>query len=400
MRILFISSEYPPETGFGGVATYTRYAAETLSRHGHTVHVICRSEKSERKTENINGISVHRVPTGPYPLPEQKLFYLYRKLCYKVIPQSLHRLAWAKSAWCEYRKIACSVRFDIIEYPDCGAEGYYFRFYLPCVVRLHTPWTLVRDLNRIHEHPIDRILQAYLERFSIKKARGISSPSRALSEYLGHRWGLAKVTVYPNPIVVREFKKKTTGEYWLYTGRIEYRKGVHILLQAYASVSAQRKTPPLFLIGRPYGRLADGKLYKDYIQSLLSANNLQAKVTWIQGVAQEEIGGYLIRASAAFFPSLWENFPYSCLEAMAAGVTPCASDSGGYPEMIEDNVSGFLFKSGDSKSLAQRMNRLLDSPRLLRETGENARARAVHAFDGDSVYQRMYAFYNRLVENR
>ena len=43
MRILFISNEYPPDTGLGGIGTYTGHIAEGLALRGHTVQVICRS---------------------------------------------------------------------------------------------------------------------------------------------------------------------------------------------------------------------------------------------------------------------------------------------------------------------------------------------------------------------
>ncbi len=40
MRIALLSYEYPPETGFGGIGTYTRTQARALARLGHEVHVI------------------------------------------------------------------------------------------------------------------------------------------------------------------------------------------------------------------------------------------------------------------------------------------------------------------------------------------------------------------------
>lgn len=417
---MFISNEYPPETGYGGVGTYTRYMAEVFAKNGHDVHVICRvenntgqtaedvknrikstllrkhrtdSEEGQHRPVNLNDVIVHRISVGPYPLPTQKIYYPLRMLCYKTIPQALHRLAWAKSAWEEYKKLSESGHFDIIEYPDCGAEGYYFRYYLPCVVRLHTPWTVVRKLNKIHEHPLDRIFQSYLERFSIKKARKITSPSHSLAAYLKHRWGLGPVNVYPNPIRAKEFSALPRGDTWLYTGRIEHNKGVHILIQAYAQVSAQRQTPRLILVGRPYGRLPNGKLYGECIRKLIEEKRLQKKVTWVSGVPHDEIAGYLRGASVAFFPSYWENFPYTCLEAMAAGVPPVASDCGGYREMIENEISGRLFEAGDIKALVRVMNQLLNSPESLKEMGARARIRVKTTFESSIVYKQALELY-------
>ena len=40
MRIALLSFEYPPETGFGGIGTYTWHQARALAKLGHEVHVL------------------------------------------------------------------------------------------------------------------------------------------------------------------------------------------------------------------------------------------------------------------------------------------------------------------------------------------------------------------------
>ena len=40
LKIALLSYEYPPETGFGGIGTYTWYQARALAKLGHEVHVL------------------------------------------------------------------------------------------------------------------------------------------------------------------------------------------------------------------------------------------------------------------------------------------------------------------------------------------------------------------------
>ena len=40
MKIALMSFEYPPETGFGGIGTYTWYQARAMVKLGHEVHVL------------------------------------------------------------------------------------------------------------------------------------------------------------------------------------------------------------------------------------------------------------------------------------------------------------------------------------------------------------------------
>jgi len=122
MKILYISNEYPPETGYGGIGTYTMHCAEGMAARGHLVHVLCRSLSAEAFTIEQNGVMVHRTSPGVYPLPSHRIFYPVRMLCYKAIPHGLSRLAWARQVYAAYQGlVALKEKFDIIEYPI--AEG-------------------------------------------------------------------------------------------------------------------------------------------------------------------------------------------------------------------------------------------------------------------------------------
>ena len=65
MRICLISREYPPETGFGGIATFTKHLAHGLKNLGHDVVVIALA-KDKAKLADDNGIPVHRVEAYPF----------------------------------------------------------------------------------------------------------------------------------------------------------------------------------------------------------------------------------------------------------------------------------------------------------------------------------------------
>ena len=72
-------------------------------------------------------------------------------------------------------------------------------------------------------------------------------------------------------------------------------------------------------------------------------------------------------------PSLWENCPYSCLEAMAAGRAIVSTDQGGMPEMVEHGVNGLLATSGNAASYVDRLDELLNDQALRTRLGNAAR---------------------------
>ena len=100
-----------------------------------------------------------------------------------------------------------------------------FKRNLPLVVLLHTPWTIVRQLNQIKEHPLDCWLKKYLERRSITHAKAVTSPSNALAAMLKKEWHIKDAVVFPNPLPANRFISGKTDSQWIYTGRLEYRKG-------------------------------------------------------------------------------------------------------------------------------------------------------------------------------
>lgn len=95
------------------------------------------------------------------------------------------------------------------------------------------------------------------------------------------------------------------------------------------------------------------------------SNKLQEEVFW-------RIRAVVARGGLCCFPSVWENFPNACLEAMSLGAPVVGSDSGGMSEIIEDGISGVLFKSGDATSLASALSGLLTSEALRKRISAEA----------------------------
>ena len=65
-------------------------------------------------------------------------------------------------------------------------------------------------------------------------------------------------------------------------------------------------------------------------------------------------------------PSICEE-TYSLVahEAAAAGIPVIAPKSGAFPEFVKDGINGFLFCSGDSADLKEKMGKFIGQPQLL-----------------------------------
>lgn len=81
--------------------------------------------------------------------------------------------------------------------------------------------------------------------------------------------------------------------------------------------------------------------------------------------------------------------PVKLLEYMACGRAIVASDLPGVRRILEDGVTGLLFRPGDYQEMAEKVVRLIKSPGLRAKLGNNARE-AARAFDWTKIHNELY----------
>ena len=157
----------------------------------------------------------------------------------------------------------------------------------------------------------------------------------------------------------------------MFVGRLAPEKGVHLLLEAFAQVSASHPDARLELIGPqdlspkqfvdPFGRdpLIDqiSEFYQspDSFRAKLAAiaQPLGPRVSFRGPIPNDVMEGELARAGIFVFASLWEEpFGIPVIEAMAAGLPVVVTRSGALPEIVEHGVTGIVVPRGDVTALA------------------------------------------------
>ena len=77
-----------------------------------------------------------------------------------------------------------------------------------------------------------------------------------------------------------------------------------------------------------------------------------------------------------------------------------ASRVGGIPEIIEDGFEGLLVEPMDADSLAERCQRLIESPDVAKKMGEQARKRVERDFSATAMADRVASVYKELLMPR
>lgn len=161
-------------------------------------------------------------------------------------------------------------------------------------------------------------------------------------------WPMEKLVYIPNFIRADEhIPRYEAGKYFLYFGRLAPEKGVITLMQAALQVGAR-----LRIVGTGPS--------EQELKSLVPAG---ANIEFMDYCSGETLWEHIRGARAVILPSEWyENAPISILEAYANGKPVIGARIGGIPEMLKDGETGYLFKSGNTEELAERMAKMQAMP--------------------------------------
>jgi glycogen(starch) synthase len=404
LGICLISEELPPETGWGGIGTYSHNLARGLVALGHRVHVIARCWGKDR-TDVIDGVVVHRLALAE---PSWRWGTWFINLRF---PEARQIVLWNARVSRLLGELRDREQIDIVETPEYHAQGLAASMMerdLPLIVRLHTPAFLCRELNgsAIGGSEWDTNLSEHLEYRLARRATLVTAPSRHMAGVVARAWKLdpAKMRVIANPIDDDRFAP-TAGDppqrdeqTMLFVGRLERRKGVDAIARALPLVRERFPRARVKLIGNDHPSAPGGISMKAHLQVLLRQSRTPADAMEFVGpIDRTLLPAEYQRSAICLAPSLYESFGYTCVEAMAAGCAVIAARAGALPEIVTDDADGLLVPPDDPPALAAAMVRLLESRELRERLAEQARRTVAGRFSRDAVCAQMAELYRSVI---
>jgi glycosyltransferase involved in cell wall biosynthesis len=384
LHICFVSQEYPPETGWGGIGAYTYEIALGLARMGQRVCVISLANGPETVTKR-DGVEVHRVCRRPDWSRWKGLWWANR--------------FWPGFAWAaaqRLRHIHSDHPVDVVEAAECRADGLFvpiLRRRPRLVVRLHTAWVFVDRLNGIVPDWKKRLMYRE-EATAIRRADLVTAPSQAVVD-LTQTWvhfGRQSVRVIPNPVDSAAYSPAggDGAAEVLVIGRLEQRKGAGVLANVMPEVLRRCPRSSFRFVGGD-GADPTGKSWRERLIAGVPAD--ERRRVHFEQVPRSELVKRYQRAGVCVLPSVWENFPYALLEAMACGVPVVGTRTGGLPELIEDRVSGLVVPKADPAALTDGICTLLEDDGLRLRMGKAARQRVEDRYSLERVAPAMLEAY-------
>ena len=227
----------------------------------------------------------------------------------------------------------------------------------------------------------------------VPSAAGVGSVSgRCLPSYLRGRCVNLSDAVDTEFFAPKEARPRKVGPRptILLPALIKPGKGQEDLLRAARILAARNLDFQVCFAGA-----TESESLREALRQEATAAGLEGRVIFLGELHQEEIRDYYALSSVVVLPTYCEGLGRSLLEAQAMQRPVVAYNSGGVGETILPNETGFLVKTGDVGTLADRLGYLLENETERLQMGERGRRFVVQKFSVSALIQRHESFYLR-----
>lgn len=386
MKILHVVPTYLPATRYGGPIYSVHGLCRSLVSLGHDVHVF---------TTNVDGDGDSAVALGsPQLLDGVKIWYFPSGIA--------RRLYWSPAMLRQMRVSLPS--FDVVQlhsvflWPTWVAARLAYRHDVPYV--LSPRGMLVKELVRRKSRWLKMAWIWLIESRNIRRASLMHFTAGIERREFGNfRFSHRPYCIIPNgvdlPGDLDESKVSpdvreaiAAGQYLLFLGRLNWKKGLDRLLAALASLPGQR----LLIVGN------DEEGYLETIGKLVRDHDVQDRVTVIaRFVTGADRQALYASASLFVLPSYSENFGNTVTEAMAVGCPVVVTEEVGAAELVRASGCGEVVAGRD---LAAGIRNLLSQPDQIESRGRAGRDWVAHNLSWHRVAAGMLEQYGMLLDHR
>jgi glycosyltransferase involved in cell wall biosynthesis len=244
-----------------------------------------------------------------------------------------------------------------------------------------------------------RLYLALVEQRNLEHAAALhftSAEERMLAAATGIR---TPGFVVPNGLDLAEFSNAqgsrpgpaSASEAVLFLSRIDPKKGLDLLIPAFAQVAAAWPNARLTLAG------PDNSGYLSTVQALIRHHGLQDSVTYAGLLLGQDKLDALREAAMLVLPSYSENFGMAVIEALACGIPVVISDRVNIWAQVVESGAG-LVTPCDATALAGAMLEMLRNPSRRREMGRKGRELVEREFTWDRLAQEVLDAYSGVLQ--
>lgn len=404
LNICLFTQSFPPSE-VDGIGRALHEFSTALAALGHTVHVLTTS-RTQNRVDFEEGVWIHRLLVQSHDLPCDD------------IPQ--HIWNYSRTMMDEVERINRFDPVDIIEAPawDCEGVAPLLQDDIPLITSLHTPMLVVASMHRSwmtdSKKMVDEILPIIRwERRIMVFSDGLAANTELIVDTVEREYELSfdrsRVAVVgrgfhdqsrlgqcsASAYVARHMDADRNQVRILFLGRLEYRKGIDVLLAVLRQILPDLTNVYVDIVGED----VDENAYATTFAHDVGDAEWLTRVTFHGRVPQELLYQHFANCDIFVAPSRFESFGLIYLQAMMYGKPCIGTRVGGISEVVIDEQTGILVEPGDQDHLAAALLRLILDPDLRARLGQAGRYRYSEHFTARAWAERAVEQYKKTVEH-
>lgn len=380
MKILLVSETYPPDTN--GAAIAVERLAKGFAQKGHKVFVMGPSDSFNDEIENLKNLRIFRIqsvslkPIHPYfrAILKPGLNKMMTKIIDEIKPDIIHinnHMSLGRTA------LTIAKKKNI---PIIGTNHFM-------------PENLLEYFPKSFGKPLTKIMwNDFLGVFN--RLDYVTAPSKIAIKMIVDMGLITPRKVISNGLDLKTFKKcKVDSDFYkkykinskiptfLFVGRLEVDKNIDIILKA-LNIILRKCDVQVVIVGK-------GKDEKKFIQ-LSKELDLGKKAIFTGRVPDSDLRKFYSMANIYIGSGTAELQGLAVMEAMASGLPVLAVNAIALPELVENDVNGYLFEL-DEHDLAKKMLKILSNKNIVKMGEESLKK--IQAHDKNkviSIFEKLY----------
>lgn len=390
MKIAQLHWGFPPI--IGGVETHLVFLLSEFVKMGHKVSLLTGSAEGSPEEFDFKGAKIYRSEffdlnwlfKSGFQEVDDNVWDIINNFLDKTDPDVIHA-----------HNMHYFSRYHCRILEHCALERQ-----IPMVLTAHNTWKDKLFLDLTCKIAWDKIIAIshYIER----ELLSVGVPHEKVVTV---HHGIDKKMFSPGRPAVKLFKKhpKLKGKKRIifHPARMGLAKGCDITIEAYKLV--KERFPDAFLLLSGSGNIIDWGLTQNkdiaYFVSLLKHLGLEEDVYINTFSIDKEMPDLYRLADVIVYPSsVEEPFGLAMLEGMAAAKPVIVTEAGGMPEIIHNDVNGYVVPRCNHQVLAEKIIKLLAEPKLAKALGKTGRKEVECMYNKEVYAKNIFNVYEEAVK--
>lgn len=386
MNILFVTGLFATrvdDTSLGGMARAVYKSAKGMKERGHQVRVLA-VDNRDRKW-NYKEIPVISIDASVNPDEEDVICLLENTVSReRKIQKAINKL---NQEW----------KIDIIQYTGWFGIGLFHYSKIPAVMRISSNTKV--QLNSIYSIAKEKCLDK-LEYMAIMRMNAVFAPSNVMACSVTQNTG-RKVRVIETPYDNEEIvfddsvynKKLNNKKYILFFGRMSKDKGIYVIRDILYRVL--KKYPEIHFVFAGDLTINEGISVEEQLKD--AAMEFSSRIIFLGKLPAEKLFPAIEGAEMILMPSLMDNFPNACAEAMSLGKIVIGTDGSSLDQFISNGYNGLLAKIGDADSLLTKIKEVInmsDEQKCIMSVNAKKRIKELSL---DNYSRKMEKYYKKII---